>query len=53
MAERLSRAWIESRLSLRERNELFESILEETSSPTGEQILGTTCARLPKRRAKL
>ena len=50
MAERLSRAWIESRLSLRERNELFESILEETSSPTGEQILEKIRELFPRKK---
>lgn len=50
MGERLSRAWIESRLSLRDRNELFEAILEETSSPTGEQILAKIRELFPKKK---
>ena len=50
MSERLNRAWIETKLSLRERNTLFDAILEETSAPTGEQILAKIAELFPKKK---
>lgn len=50
MSERLNRAWIETKLSLRERNALFDAILEETSAPTGEQILAKIAELFPKKK---
>ena len=50
MDNRLSKAWIETKLSLTERNELFASILEETASPTGEQILEKIKKLFPKKK---
>ena len=50
MSERLNRAWIETKLSLRERNSLFDAILEETSAPTGEQILAKIAELFPKKK---